>query len=130
MTVSEQRTVRARGRSRTSGSAFVILTFEFHKEGHLWVGRCRELGTVTDGRSLEKVEAELVELVLLHVSALEEVGERERFFREHRIKLYTTDPPTEVRRRVPVSDQPTLVRFKSLRLSTVGDGRGKELAGV
>lgn len=97
---------------------FVVLTFEFHKERSLWVGRCLELGTATDGRSLEKVEAELSELVTLHLDALDDVGERERFFREHDIILYTPDPPNVVERRVALTTEPTLIRFRSVPLSS------------
>lgn len=96
-----------------------VLAFEFHKEGRLWVGECRELGTATDGRSLEKVEQELGRLVLLHLNGLEQIGERERVFEERGIKLYTPDRPLrEVERIVPVTDQPTtLLQFKTVPIS-------------
>ncbi len=67
---------------------FAVLTLEFHKEDRLWVGVCRELGTATDGRSLDRVERELVKLVMLHLNGLEDIGEREHIFRERGIKLY------------------------------------------
>ena len=72
----------------------MILTFEFHKEGNLWVGLCHELGTATDGCFLENVERGLSRLAELHLDGLEAIGERERFFREHDIRLCTADVPT------------------------------------
>jgi len=85
---------------------YVVLTLAFHQEEHRWLGRCLELSTSTYGRSLKQVHAELVELVELHLSALEDAGERERFFREHGIEFYPVDAkPTEIQPRVPVDDE-------------------------
>ncbi len=76
---------------------FVILTLLFRQEGKRWTGECLELGTATYGRTLKQVQAELAELVTLHLSSLEDAGEREHFFRRHNIRLYTDDAlPTEV----------------------------------
>jgi hypothetical protein len=74
-----------------AGRSFVILTLEFRQSDKTWQGECLELGTATDGRSLNQVHNELCELVELHLNSLEAVGERERFFREHGIQLYTHD---------------------------------------
>jgi hypothetical protein len=67
----------------------VLLSLAFRKEGRWWLGKCIELGTSTFGRTLAEVDVELVELVNLHLRALKEVGERERFFRTHGIRLYS-----------------------------------------
>ena len=66
----------------------VILTMRFEEEGKNWVGTCVELGTSTFAHTLRQTQAELHELVELHLSALEEEGERERFFAEHGIKIH------------------------------------------
>ena len=71
---------------------FVVLTFKFHKEGKRWVAYCEELGTATFGRFLQEAESRLKEAVELHLNTLEDVGERERFFAEHNIQLYSTKP--------------------------------------
>lgn len=84
--------------------SFVILTLKFRKEGRYWLGECEELGTATDGQSLEKVRKELQSLVALHVNALEEAGELARVFQERGIKLYTDKLPAEVDRSLPISD--------------------------
>lgn len=71
---------------------FVMLNYGFRKEkkGRRWLGECIELGTSTYGNSLDDVKEKLEEAVSLHLNTLEEVGERERFFEEHNIKLYTS----------------------------------------
>ncbi|HTE84622.1 MAG TPA: hypothetical protein VK821_07800 [Dehalococcoidia bacterium] len=93
---------------------FAVLTLEFHREGRLWVGECRELGTATDGRSLSRVEDELTKLITIHLNGLEADGERDRLFAERGIKLYTDQPPHTVERELPVSTGETLIELKSI----------------
>lgn len=71
---------------------YIIVTFSFHKEGNRWVGRCNELTTSAFGRSLKEAKERLEEFVELHLNALEDLGERERFFRENGIKFSTKKP--------------------------------------
>jgi len=92
---------------------FVVLTMEFSKEGATWLGFCRELGTATDGRTLPQVEKELMKLVLLHLNGLEDIGEREKLFKERRIKVYQRDVPAEVLTEVPTQVN-TFVQVKSI----------------
>ena len=96
---------------------FVVLTFEFHREGRLWVGECLELGTATDGRSLPRVEKELAALVSIHLQGLDAIGERERLFSERGIKLYTDNVPPTVERTVPVSTDAKLIQFRPVPVS-------------
>ena len=100
---------------RRGAHGFAVLTLEFHKEGRLWVGECLELGTATDGRNLDSVERELVKLAVLHLDGLEDIGERERVFKERGIKLYA-DHPTTIERVVPVSaeSQDTFIQFRTV----------------
>ncbi|HEY7293538.1 MAG TPA: hypothetical protein VH916_00800 [Dehalococcoidia bacterium] len=97
-------------------AGFVVLTLEFRKEGGYWIGECRELGTATDGRSLDRVERELSRLVELLIGGLEEIGEHERLFRERGITLYTDHPPRQLDAALPVVDggAETLVQLKSV----------------
>ncbi|MBI2865707.1 MAG: hypothetical protein HYX94_14255 [Chloroflexi bacterium] len=88
-----------------AAKGFVILTFELRKEGERWTGECKELGTATFAHTLDQVHEELAELVELHLNSLEKVGERDRFFKAHRIKFYTDEtPPRRVSRRIPVNE--------------------------
>lgn len=70
-----------------SPDGYIQLTLEFSKEGRRWLGRCRELGTSTFGRTLPETDVKLREAVDCHLNTLEEVGERERFFQEHHIVI-------------------------------------------
>lgn len=76
-------------------NTYVIVTFLFYKEGNRWVGQCKELGTSTFGRSIQEALERLYEAVGLHLNTLKQVGERERFFREHNIILYLHKPQKE-----------------------------------
>jgi len=96
-----------RGRSaRSQIEGFAILTLLFREEASdLWTGECRELGTATDGTTLRQVHSELVDLVVLHLNALEETGDRERFFETHRIRFYRADAtPSVVQMRLPLDE--------------------------
>ena len=77
---------------KTTGktSGYAVLTFEYYKEGNKWVATCIEFGTSTFGRSIIDAERKLDEAVMLHLKTLEEVGERERFFKEHKIEFKRT----------------------------------------
>ena len=72
---------------------YVILTFRFFQEEGQWVGDCEELGVAHCGDSLDEVRAGLEELLILTLSTMESVGERERFFAEHGITLHPSDQP-------------------------------------
>lgn len=50
-------------------------TMVFRKEGDLWTGVCKELGTAADGKTFDEVTEVLREMVLLHIETLIDVGE-------------------------------------------------------
>lgn len=77
-------------------AGYIAVTFEFRKEGRRWVACCEELGTATFGRSIQEAEKKLEEAVVLHLDTLEDVGEREHFFKQHSIKYYSTRPTADV----------------------------------
>jgi len=98
-------------------AGIVVLTLMFRQENRRWTGECVELGTATYGRTLRQTHDELVELVALHLDALEAVGERERFFRTHDIRFYPDGAaPVEISSNVPV-DTETYVHAHRVRLS-------------
>ncbi len=66
-------------------SGYIVVTFKFRREGKKWTAFCEELGTSTFGRSILEAHKKLKEAVSLHLGTLEEVGERERFFKEHNL---------------------------------------------
>jgi len=71
---------------------YVVLTYKFKKENRRWVGYCEELGTSTFGRSIPETEKKLDGAVQLHLNALEELGERENFFKENDISFHVCEP--------------------------------------
>jgi hypothetical protein len=72
---------------------FVLLTLVFKKKRKNWVGKCLELGTATSSDSLAATRRELLELVALHLNAVEEAGERERYFAQRGITVRRKLPP-------------------------------------
>lgn len=92
-------------RTRSEIVGYAILTLLFRQKRTTWTGECVELGTATDGPTLDRTHDELVDLVILHLNALEEAGERDRFFKKHGVQLYAADAaPAEVQLRLPVSE--------------------------
>lgn len=73
-------------------SGYIIVTLKFWQEKGRWVGSCLELSTGAVGETLEEAKTVLMELVELHLDGLEDIGERERFFKEHGIKFYRRKP--------------------------------------
>ena len=100
------------GRSTTG---FVVLTMEFRKEGDIWTGVCKELGTAADGAIFDEVSEVLNEMVLLHLNTLEDVGECKRFLKEHGVTIHRNEPPST---RITIPNDPN--RYISSRLIPLG----------
>jgi len=73
--------------SSVKAQGYVILTLKFQKQGRRWTALCEELGTATFGRSLPEADQRLKDAILLHLNTLEDVDERERFFKENKIPV-------------------------------------------
>ena len=82
---------------------YVVLTFQFEKreDNQRWLAQCLELGTATDAETLEQAQTELIDLVELHLNALEEHHERDKFFQENNIPMYVLPPPRPVTIQIP-----------------------------
>lgn len=76
---------------------YIALTYQFHEEDGQYVGVCKELGTATCGSTLDEAYGNLREAVAEHLEALEELGERERFFTSHNIRVFATPELQEER---------------------------------
>ncbi|MDQ3702146.1 MAG: hypothetical protein M3442_14690 [Chloroflexota bacterium] len=85
------------------GERFIVLTLEFRQEDGQWLGRCRELGTSTFADTLDQVREELADLVMLHLSGLDDTEETERVFQDRGIRLYSAPPPPSVEAQVPAA---------------------------
>jgi len=73
-------------------NGYIVVTFKFRKEGNIWAAFCEELGTATFGRSIPEAHKKLKEAVILHLSTLEDVGERERFLKNKMLHFILTSP--------------------------------------
>jgi predicted RNase H-like HicB family nuclease len=104
-----------------SKGGYVVLTFRFQKEDRRWLARCEELGTSVFGRSLPEAERLLDEAILLHLNTLENVGERERFFKENKISYHRVKPESDITVSVPLTPDvfihPHIQRIPALSLS-------------
>ena len=85
-------------------SGYVVLTLKYRKIDRRWTAYCEELGTATFGRSLTEADKKLKEAVLLHINTLEDVGERERFFKEHNIEYRRSKPKKDVTVCLPLKE--------------------------
>ena len=77
-------------------AAFVVLTGLVEKEDDQFVSYCRELGTSSCGDTIDEAFENLAEAIEVHLSALEETGERDRVFRERNINVYFDPPPKAI----------------------------------
>lgn len=106
---------------RMEPEGYVVLTCQFQKEGRRWLARCEELGTSVFGRSLPEADRILNEAIWLHLNTLEDVGERERFFKEHNIHFHNVKPKHDIRVSIPLRQDvfihPHVQRIPTLRLS-------------
>lgn len=84
---------------------YVVLTLKFQKEGLRWAALCEELGTATFGRSLPEADQRLKEAILLHLNTLEDLGERERFFKDNNIEIYHERPRDNVTVCLPINKE-------------------------
>jgi hypothetical protein len=120
--VSSREALTASGQRADGVKGYAVLTLEFRKEPGGWVGVCRELGTATDGRSLDRVRTELAELVLLTLNGLEDLGDRERVFTERGITFYTERPPARLQTQMPVDrddgDDGVFVQLRALPIAS------------
>lgn len=71
---------------------YIIITCIFKKEGNKWTALCKELGTVSFGRSISEAAKNLKEAIELNLNTLEDVGERERFFRDNNVSFHKQKP--------------------------------------
>ena len=119
-------------------SKYVALTLSFEREGDVWVGVCLELGTSTFADTLEECQSELLEFVEENLNLLEEVGERDRFFKKWGITLQDTPvPPAHLTIRGSGDSWERLFQestdagapFLTLRILPVGEREG-EAVGV
>lgn len=80
----------------------VILTSVVEPEENMFVSSCIELGTSSCGDTIQEAFENLEEAIAVHLNALEEVGETERFFHERGIEILRSPIEETVPRPVPM----------------------------
>jgi len=90
---------RERRKKVKEGQRYISVTVRIQREGDQFSAHCVELGTASCGGSLDEVFENIKEAIEVHLSALERLRERPRFFREHGIRLKTYHEP---KRRIAV----------------------------
>jgi len=72
-----------------------VLTFEYSNEGESWVAECLEMGTVAEADTLEEVQKDIIEAVELQLDSMEEMGFMDGFLREHGIRTFLIERPSQ-----------------------------------
>ena len=66
---------------------YVTLTMTVEGADGQYAAHCIELGTASCGDTLDEAFENIKEAVIVDITALEEIGEREHFFNEHGIEI-------------------------------------------
>ena len=83
---------------------YIEVTVRFFKEGDQWTAQCVELGTATCADTLEEAETAIEDMVHLHLDALGDVGERQKFLKAHGVTLHRGSVDRTPRRKTDVSE--------------------------
>ena len=74
---------------------YIDVTLSVEAEGDQYVSVCPELGTSSCGDTPQEALHNLQEAIVLYLNGLEEVGTRERVFRELGIVMLSSPRPSE-----------------------------------
>jgi predicted RNase H-like HicB family nuclease len=75
----------------------IRVTYVVQKEDGQYAAYCRELGTASCGRTVEEAFTNLHEAIWVHLNAIDEAGERDRWFEERGIQVLAAgDEPEEI----------------------------------
>lgn len=75
------------------GQPYITVTVRIQREGEHFSAHCVELGTASCGETLDEAFENIKEAVQVHLNALEKLGERPRFFKEHGIRVKSYHEP-------------------------------------
>jgi predicted RNase H-like HicB family nuclease len=71
---------------------YVVLTFKVYPEDDVFVGECVELDVSNFGDTLEEALKATLNATELYLETLDEIGERERLFKERDIEFSSSEP--------------------------------------
>ncbi|MGB6836866.1 MAG: type II toxin-antitoxin system HicB family antitoxin [Dehalococcoidia bacterium] len=73
---------------------YVLITFIVSEEEGGYVSTCPELGIASQGNTVDEAIEGIKDATLVYLSTIEQLGERERVFKERGIKVQR-QPPTQ-----------------------------------
>ena len=76
---------------------YLLLLFRVSEEDGQFVGLCEELGVSSCGDTLADALAATFEAAILYLNTLEQLGDRERVFKEKKLHLSSLVPTKDVR---------------------------------
>ena len=80
---------------------YIVLTFHVFSENGNFVSACPELDVASCGDTVDEALKNIKDATLLYLNTLEEQGERERIFKERKIRLHRVAPKSaKVKREV------------------------------
>lgn len=94
---------------------YIVITFEVTEEDGAFSSVCPETGTASFGDTVEDAVANLRDALDVHLKALEQLGQRDRFFREHGIVVHRK-PQERVRKAI----RPKFGQFITLENLAIG----------
>jgi len=94
----------------SDANRYIQVTVRFAREGDQWTAECLELGTAGFADSLEEAKDVISDLILLHLSALEDVGTCAKFLKEHGVTVHRV-PPKQRRTKVSVRPDEYVTRL-------------------
>lgn len=94
------------------GDRYIELTYSVYPDDGGYVSRCVELGTTSQGETLDEAFENLREAVLLHLDTLEELGETPRYFKKRNIRIRNYRKPKTAPRPIDVPILPSEIRSR------------------
>jgi len=92
-----------------------------------YVSRCPELGIASQGESIGEAFNNLRDATYTYLNTIEQLGDRERIFKERRIVVHTARPSTPVRFDVEPPQQAASIFVAPI---PKGSQKGRQLAAV
>ena len=96
------------------GQKYIELTLVIEDEDGRFASYCRELGTASCGNTVDEALHNIREAVQVHLNALDEVGERDRFLKTRGIRTKTWRQPKRPRTpeiKIPIGSLATRERI-------------------
>lgn len=84
-----------RNETNSTVSGYVRVTFVVTAEDKEFVSTCPELGIASQGTNVEEAFENLKDATITYLATIEQLGERQRIFKERRIRTWPSEPAQE-----------------------------------